>query len=56
MAARNDAHRLLARLPPRVRAVALLTYVEGMHQHEVAEELGVSRRTVVNCLGRVRAI
>jgi RNA polymerase sigma-70 factor, ECF subfamily len=55
MAARNDALRLLERLPPRARAVALLTYVDGMLQHEVAETLGVSRRTVVNYLTRMRA-
>ena len=55
MAARNDARRLLERLPPRVRAIAWLTYVDGMLQQEVAEALGVSRRTVVNCLGQVRS-
>jgi RNA polymerase sigma-70 factor (ECF subfamily) len=55
MAARNDARRLLERLPPRARTVALLIYVDGMVQHEVAETLGVSRRTVVNYLSRVRA-
>lgn len=55
MAARNDARRLLERLPPRARTIALLVYVDGMVQHEVAEALGVSRRTVVNCLTRVRA-
>jgi RNA polymerase sigma-70 factor (ECF subfamily) len=54
LAARNDARRFLARLPPRARAVALLTYVDGMRQQEVAAILGVSRRTVVNCLTRVR--
>ncbi len=54
MAARHDALRLLERLPPRARSVALLTYVDGMLQHEVAEALGVSRRTVVSYLTRVR--
>jgi RNA polymerase sigma factor (sigma-70 family) len=54
MAARNDARRFLERLPPRARAVAWLTYVDGMLQHEVAETLGVSRRTVVNSLNQVR--
>jgi RNA polymerase sigma factor (sigma-70 family) len=56
MVARNDARRLLAALPPRTRAIALLTYVDGMLQREVAETLGISRRTVVNCLTRVRAL
>jgi RNA polymerase sigma-70 factor (ECF subfamily) len=55
MAARNDARRFLERLPPRARAIAWLTYVDGMLQQEVAETLGVSRRTVVNYLNQVRA-
>lgn len=55
MAARNDAQRFLERLPPRARAIAWLTYVDGMLQHEVAETLGVSRRTVVNYLNQVRS-
>jgi RNA polymerase sigma-70 factor (ECF subfamily) len=54
MAARNDARRFLERLPPRARAVAWLIYVDGMLQQEVAEALGVSRRTVVNSLNQVR--
>lgn len=54
MAAQNDARRFLERLPPRARAIAWLTYVDGMLQHEVAETLGVSRRTVVNYLSQVR--
>jgi RNA polymerase sigma-70 factor, ECF subfamily len=54
LAAQNDARRFLERLPPRARAIAWLTYVDGMLQHEVAETLGVSRRTVVNYLSQVR--
>ena len=52
---RNDAKRFLERLHPRARAVAWLTYVDGMLQREVAATLGVSRRTVVNHLSEVRA-
>ena len=55
MAARNDARRFLERLPPRARAIAWLTYVDGMLQQEVAETLGVSRRTVVNYLNQMRS-
>lgn len=55
LAARGDAQRFLERLPPRARAVAWLTFVDGMRQHEVAETLGVSRRTVVNYLNQVRS-
>lgn len=54
MSARNDARRLLSRLSPRAREVAYLTYVEGMLQREVAQTLGVSRRTVVTQLSEVK--
>ena len=54
LAARNDAQRFLERLPPRARAVAWLTYVDGMLQREVADTLKVSRRTVVDHLTQVR--
>ena len=54
LAARNDARRFLERLPPRVRAVAWLTFVDGMLQREVAQTLRVSRRTVVDHLMQVR--
>lgn len=54
LAAQNDARRFLERLPPKARTIAWLTYVDGMLQQEVAEALGVSRRTVVNYLGQVR--
>jgi RNA polymerase sigma-70 factor, ECF subfamily len=55
LVARNDARRFLERLSPRARAIAWLTYVDGMLQQEVADALGVSRRTVVNYLNQVRA-
>lgn len=54
LSARGDVRRLLAALPVQARAVAWLTYVDGMLQREVAAELGVSRRTVVNHLSRMR--
>jgi RNA polymerase sigma-70 factor (ECF subfamily) len=53
--ARDEARRLLARLPARAREVAWLTFVEGMPQCEVATALGVSRRTVVTHLSELRA-
>jgi RNA polymerase sigma factor (sigma-70 family) len=53
--ARSEVGQLLDRLPPRARDVARLTYVEGMLQHEVADALGVSRRTVVSCLTQLRS-
>jgi RNA polymerase sigma factor (sigma-70 family) len=53
--ARSEVGQLLDRLPPRARDVARLTYVEGMLQQEVADVLGVSRRTVVSCLTQLRS-
>jgi RNA polymerase sigma factor (sigma-70 family) len=53
--ARSELGRLLEQLPQRARDVARLTYVEGMRQHEVAEALGVSRRTVVSYLTEMRS-
>jgi RNA polymerase sigma-70 factor, ECF subfamily len=53
--ARSEMAQLLQRLPRRARDVARLTYVEGLRQQEVAEALGVSRRTVVNYLTQVRS-
>lgn len=53
--ARSDLRGLLESLPPRACAVAWLTYVDGMLQQEVADTLGVSRRTVVSELHRIRA-
>ena len=55
LAARNDARRFLEQLPPRARAVAWLTFVDGMLQREVAQTLRVSRRTVVAHLTQVRS-
>lgn len=53
--ARSEMARLLQRLPQRARDVTRLTYVEGLRQQQVAEALGVSRRTVVNYLTQVRS-
>ena len=53
--ARSEVGKLLERLPQRARDVARLTYVEGMLQEEVAEALGVSRRTVVSYLTQLRS-
>jgi RNA polymerase sigma-70 factor (ECF subfamily) len=55
LVSRSDVQRFLAGLSPRARAVAWLTFVEGMLQKDVATALGLSRRTVVNDLGAVRS-
>ena len=52
---RSDVQRFLEGLSPRARNVAWLTFVEGMLQRDVATELGLSRRTVVNDLSAVRS-
>lgn len=53
--ARDVAARVAQRVPDKVRRVAWLRYVDEMHQHQVAQQLGISRRTVVNRLAAFRA-
>lgn len=48
---RDLAMRLLMRAPESLRAPAMLYYVDGLEQQQVAEVLGISRRTVINRLG-----
>ncbi len=48
---RNLAMRLLTRTPENLRATAVLYYLDGLEQEQVAKTLGVSRRTVINRLG-----
>lgn len=55
MAARSDLRTILAHLPERARAVAWLSFGQGMLQQEVADTLGVSRRTVVSDLNQIRS-
>lgn len=50
IADRDLGRRLTMRAPAHLRAVAWLYHVEGLAQHEIANELGISRRTVVNYL------
>jgi RNA polymerase sigma-70 factor (ECF subfamily) len=44
------ARRIVERVPAPLRAVAWLYHVDGLEQAEVAQVLGISRRTVVNRL------
>jgi RNA polymerase sigma-70 factor (ECF subfamily) len=48
---RDLAVRLLMRAPEALRAPAMLYYVDGMEQQQIADTLGISRRTVINRLG-----
>ncbi len=42
----NSLDERLRRLPPRMRAVLVLRYVDGLSEGEIADTLGVSRGTV----------
>lgn len=48
LADQNVARWLLRKVPQNLRVVAWLHHVEGLQQQEVADQLGLSRRTVVN--------
>jgi RNA polymerase sigma-70 factor, ECF subfamily len=50
LADRDLAARLIRRAHPKIAAAAWLHHVEGMDQEEVADILGISRRTVLNRL------
>jgi RNA polymerase sigma-70 factor (ECF subfamily) len=54
IADRQLVQRVVARVPEKLRAVAWLYHVDGMDQAEVADVLGISRRTVVNRLNAFR--
>ncbi|NMO15436.1 RNA polymerase sigma factor [Pyxidicoccus fallax] len=47
---RDLARRLIASAPPQMAEVAWLHLADGLTQDEVAQVLGISRRTVVNRL------
>jgi RNA polymerase sigma-70 factor (ECF subfamily) len=47
LAEQTHARRLIAGVPEKLRAVAWLHHVEGHDQQEVADLVGVSRRTVL---------
>jgi RNA polymerase sigma-70 factor (ECF subfamily) len=49
---RDLVGRLVRLVPERLRSAAWLYHVDGIPQDEVAQVLGVSRRTVVNDLKR----
>jgi RNA polymerase sigma-70 factor (ECF subfamily) len=50
IANRQLVERIIYHVPEKLRTVAWLYHVDGLEQAEVAEILGISRRTVVNRL------
>jgi RNA polymerase sigma factor (sigma-70 family) len=50
---RDYARALLDRVGPRTATVGVLHFVHGMNQHEVAAELGMSRRSIFNHLRKL---
>jgi RNA polymerase sigma-70 factor (ECF subfamily) len=48
--------RLLARVPAQMGEIAWLHHVDGFDQDEVARLLGISRRTVVNRLAKLKSV
>jgi RNA polymerase sigma-70 factor (ECF subfamily) len=51
---RDLARHIFVRLPETVRAISVLRHIHGMGQDEVADALGMSRRTVVYRLAQFR--
>jgi RNA polymerase sigma-70 factor (ECF subfamily) len=47
---RDLAMQLVNRAPEALRAPAVLYYVDGLEQEQIAQTLGISRRTVINRL------
>lgn len=52
--AREVIVALLGRFEPKVQQVALLYYIDGLRQEEIAHQLGWSRRTVIKKLALLR--
>ena len=47
---RDTAMRLIKRAPETLQEVAVLYYMDGLEQEQIANTLGISRRTVINRL------
>lgn len=47
---RDTAMRLIKRAPEKLQEVAVLYYMDGLEQEQIATTLGISRRTVINRL------
>jgi RNA polymerase sigma-70 factor (ECF subfamily) len=55
LANRDLAMRLIDHIPSKLRAIAWLYHVDGLDQQEIAEVLGLSRRTVTTRLAKFSA-
>ncbi len=51
---RDAVLRFLHRLPDRDRAIAVLSFLDGLSQAEIATELGLTRQTINSHLQRIR--
>lgn len=51
---RHEARRLVGRAPAKMRAVAMLYYLDDMDQRTIAEILDITPRTVINRLNAFR--
>lgn len=51
---RRAAIELLGRLEDEERRIAVMAFVDGMTQQEIADELGYSRMTIVKRVARIR--
>jgi RNA polymerase sigma-70 factor, ECF subfamily len=47
---RDTAMRVIQRAPEKLQEVAVLYYMDGLEQEQIATTLGISRRTVINRL------
>jgi RNA polymerase sigma-70 factor (ECF subfamily) len=52
---RDYARALLDRVGPRTATVGVLHFVHGLNQQEIADELGLSRRSIFNHLRKLEA-
>lgn len=52
----NFIARILSDLPPKCRQIFLMSRMEGLHYREIAEELGISEKTVENQIAKALRI
>ena len=53
---RNQVLRFMSELPPKLRQIAVMAYVDGFSQQEIGDALNWSRQTVHTKLKEIRAV